>query len=525
MLFIVVLLSLSGIILIISSFVNNNEKYKNIIDDYKKIKECVRKYNKEKDHRCRHINDISNYINEDINIKRYSISSDGKWLIVKNLNKKLIEILKKEIKTDTKVEGNNLYISFFNLYKSTIIPKAVITMKPSDNIYTTTTIEWDYKESVTEGDFIKNFEWEGKKERYSEKGEYRVKLRIQDRNDNWSEWTEKVFKVKEIEGIRSITCGGNNLFIVYRNGKVEGLGQNKYGQLGTGLTENLNEKGILDILENVKQISSGEDHTLILQNNRKVKAVGRNNFGQLGNGDLINSTECVNVWGMEEILSVSAGKDFSAALTSKGEVMMWGNNEYTQLGEYDVLYRHIPKKVDGIKKVKQIALGHSHVVALLYDKTVVTWGSNIHGECGTGLKCRKQEPSVLSLTNVKYVACGKHFSFAVLENGKVYGWGINDNAQLGIEEMNDFLVPIEIPGINNVDILTCKNSFTVALTETGRVYTWGMYNNDYIYKTPTQLMGIKYAKDIASSNTNGYLLTENEEVLTWNGDIENLINI
>lgn len=523
MIYLLMFSSFIGLIILIRTMIKDKSSNIDIIKDYEIIKGAFKKCNRENGNKCRKMDTLKNYLDDNltVNLKKYSISSDSQWLILHDISEKIIESVTSNLDIRNKVEGNKLYLSFFNLNKSTIIPKAVITMKPSDNINTTTTINWDCKDSVVEGSEIKKVEWKDKKIRYSKKGKYKVELRVQDRNDNWSDWEEKEFDVAEIEGINSISCGGRNLFITFNNGNVKGFGNNKYGQLGNGLNENVLNIETLVRLENVKELSSGEDHTLILQHDRKVTALGRNNYGQLGNGALVNSAEIVEVWGMENIKQVEAGRDFSAALTSSGEVIMWGNNNNCQLGENDVLYRHVPNKLKGLDKVKQISLGHNHTLALLYDGTIISWGDNSHGQCGIGLISKKQESSVISLAGVAYVCAGNDFSLAVLENGKVIGWGRNNEGQLGINGTQVIINPTEIIGLEGIKKVKCKDSFTVAITKTGRVYTWGKYkiSDETYYSEPKLIEGIKYAKDVDVNYTNAYVLTKDEKVITWSSDL------
>jgi len=105
--------------------------------------------------------------------------------------------------------------------------------------------------------------------------------------------------------------------------------------------------------------------------------------------------------------------------------------------------------------VVQIATGGMHCVALTHDNRIITWGVNDQGACGrdtewdgglkdmdaksdasdsdeeeeNGLNPREAEPTAIPLdafpedTRFVHVAAGDSMSFAVTEEGFVYGWG------------------------------------------------------------------------------------------------------
>ncbi len=56
-------------------------------------------------------------------------------------------------------EDDTLYLSFLKFKVSEVDPVAVIKMFPNKDIRTTTHIEWNYQDSITEGNEIKEVEW------------------------------------------------------------------------------------------------------------------------------------------------------------------------------------------------------------------------------------------------------------------------------------------------------------------------------------------------------------------------------
>lgn len=82
-------------------------------------------------------------------------------------------------------------------------PTAVITHSPN-MIFIGKTIQWSYINSIDpDGDGIARIEWGGdKKNVYDKEGNYNIKLRVQDKEGNWSDWAEKSFIVLK-EGFKT----------------------------------------------------------------------------------------------------------------------------------------------------------------------------------------------------------------------------------------------------------------------------------------------------------------------------------
>lgn len=495
-----------------------------VLEDFRAIKRALGEFKKENINKMENILQLARYLEagKRVNLKRYEISEDERYLILKDVGKMNCQPFIDAVGGASRLEGGSLYLSFFKFKVSEVEPKAAIFMAPHVNITTTTSIEWSSQGSVAEGNEIRHEEWEGNKEIYSEPGRKTVRLRIQDRNENWSEWTEVHFEVTEIGGINGIQAGMDFLMILHNSGKVEAFGGNKFGQLGNGGQSTLKEKTFISSYENIEQIACGETHVLAKDYTGKVYGCGSNDFGQLGSGNRLNSRTPQKIWGLEKVKQLAAGKDFSGAVLMTGAVLTWGTNDFGQLGDEKPMYQELPKRVRNLSNVRQLALGQSHALALLYDGSVVAWGDNNRGQLGSGYKGKSTDLVTVNIKGVKQVAAGKDFSVALLENGKVLAWGNNNVGQCGFQNESELLFPREIPKLKGIVKLAVMNSFVLALTEIGGVYTWGCYDTecDVYYNTPLEIDGLKYIRDIAASYTTAYVLTEQEEILTWSDNID-----
>lgn len=78
---------------------------------------------------------------------------------------------------------------------------------------------------------------------------------------------------------------------------------------------------------------------------------------------------------------------------------------------------------------------------------------------------------------VSCVSAGSSHSSVVLENGRVYSWGLNIFGELGVceKELRVALVPMpaKLPDEIRFKDVACGGGFTLCLDEAGSVWSWG----------------------------------------------------
>ena len=253
-------------------------------------------------------------------------------------------------------------------------------------------------------------------------------------------------------------------------------GQNTFGQLGNGTTEESNSPVPVNGLHFVTSVAAGKRFSLALLADGSVRAWGSNVSGQLGDESNTTSHVPVEVLGLSAVKSISAGGSFALALLQNGEVRSWGENESGQLGTGDTNERTVPVAVKTLKNVKSVSAGADHALALLSNGTVMAWGSNEVGQLGTGNTKSSDVPvAVKGLSGVAAVAAGGNFSVAVLSNGTVKAWGNDENGQLGVvppeEGFSD--VPVQVSSLSGITAVAAGANHALALTGAGTVMAWG----------------------------------------------------
>ncbi|KAI9793141.1 MAG: hypothetical protein M1833_000826 [Piccolia ochrophora] len=209
--------------------------------------------------------------------------------------------------------------------------------------------------------------------------------------------------------------------------------------------------------------------------------------------------------------------------------------------------------------IVQIATGGMHVVALTHDNKIMTWGVNDQGALGrdtqwegnlkdidgdstdsedddNGLNPKESTPTTIPEdsfpkdTKFTQVAAGDSASFALTEEGSVYGWGTfrAGDGILGFSETTKIQkTPTLVPELKNITQVACGSNHALALTVKGNVLAWGsgqqyqlgrriVDRNRMAGLMPRELGTLKgKAKTIACGADHSFVLDKNDKVWAW----------
>jgi len=272
--------------------------------------------------------------------------------------------------------------------------------------------------------------------------------------------------------VNEVVAGGNHTCARLNAVKVKCWGDNQYGQLGLGDTQNRGDEPdemrshlpTIDVGNDVRTIAVGSDHSCVLLKVGVVKCWGRNNYGQLGLGSTTNQTSAklsksVNLGLGKTATAISAGGEHTCVILDDGTVKCWGRNNYGQLGLGDKMNRgsvtgqtvaSLPTvNLGPSRTAKAIAAGTHHTCALLDNDTLKCWGYNAFGQLGLGnTQSRGDEvyemgaslPSVSLGTGrkAKSIAAGGYHTCAILDDNTLKCWGNNAFGQLGLGNTQNY---------------------------------------------------------------------------------------
>jgi alpha-tubulin suppressor-like RCC1 family protein len=249
-----------------------------------------------------------------------------------------------------------------------------------------------------------------------------------------------------------ISAGYRRIFGIKEDNSLWAWGNNNYGALGTGNTDD--QKEPIKIMEDVAQVNAGYLHTLALKTDGSLWAWGYNAYGQLGDGTKDNKYSPVKI--MESVTQVAAGLFHTLVLKSDGSLWAWGQNLYSQLGDGTEIDKITPVKIiDG--RVAQIAAGDTHSLAIMTDGSLYAWGENDYGQLGNGKAGNSYEQNYpIKITDdVTKIAAGSEHTLAVKTDGSLWTWGKNSHGQLGQGIKNYSEVPIYVMNIGiTQDVIT-----------------------------------------------------------------------
>ncbi|WP_192930740.1 hypothetical protein [Deinococcus sp. AJ005] len=280
--------------------------------------------------------------------------------------------------------------------------------------------------------------------------------------------------VTGLTGVVAVAGGGNHSLALMHDGTVEVWGDNSSGQLGDGTIINRHLPVVIGGLKDVVSLAGGWDHSLALLADGTVVEWGSNTLGQVLNAWLTPKP----VADLGGVVSISAGTYFSLALLADGTVRAWGNNYDGQLGNDPMAEGHRithPISVPSLSGVVSLSAGVSHVLALMTDGTVQAWGLNDSGQLGDRTTTSRFTPrAVTGLTGVVSLSAAGNHSLAALSDGTIRSWGENAYGQVGDGTTVNRLTPVLVGGLERVVSLSAGSWFSTVLLADGTVRAWGL---------------------------------------------------
>jgi hypothetical protein len=276
----------------------------------------------------------------------------------------------------------------------------------------------------------------------------------------------------------------------------------------------------------------GDDtHAMALVNDSEhegeVFTWGASEYGQRGNGEhgfepKAKESEpeiakprnvAIPVPGLKHVIAIAAAANTDYALrevAGKTTVWAWGEN-HGRLGDGELTGPEecdgedhlqpcattpqeveLPALPEGVK-VTSIAAGKVAAYAILSNGDVLSWGTNDFGQLGDGAHTDSAVPVYVCavgakapcgsgsyLSGITAIAGGEAFALALNEEGDVFGWGNNGQAELGGSSSEECgksakecqMVPKRVEGLEHVSEVSAGGNYSLALSE-GDVYAWG----------------------------------------------------
>ncbi|MCK2000297.1 hypothetical protein MZM54_02700 [[Brevibacterium] frigoritolerans] len=324
----------------------------------------------------------------------------------------------------------------------------------------------------------------------------------------------------------------NSLLILTEEGKLFGIGANKFGNLGSIISANgipySSRVAAYTGINNVKKIGSGYEHSILQYNDGRYSTLGRNSYGELSTMDVNSKTTFVKNANLTSVTDIVSMNYSSFATTADSKFYSWGgrsgNEILNRVGNSNTPM--VVRDFSSISPIKYINGFTSRTIdggVLLQNGQFYTYGDN--WKKGTGISSGGHvlnNPLTNSNTNLPgsnftlvEAAQGSTHGVGISSDNKLYTWGYDgyNNLGLGYDYMEldggimatgglyAFQSPVTPSGETFVKAFAGMGESFVLTTE-GKVYAWGYnaYNRlglSQNTKVPTLVTSLPPIKDIA----------------------------
>ncbi|KAM0265404.1 hypothetical protein ACHAQJ_000246 [Trichoderma viride] len=270
-------------------------------------------------------------------------------------------------------------------------------------------------------------------------------------------------------GVVQISCGGMHVVALTRDNKILTWGVNDQGALGRDTNW---DGGLRDADKGEDSDSEDEDDTGINPKESTPTALSEEDFAP-----------------GTKFVQVEASDSASFALTEDGRVYGWGTFRSSDgiLGFTETIrIQSRPMLLPSLKNIKSIASGANHILALDHKGNVVAWGCGQQNQLGRRIIERNKMSSLipqgvgLPRGKIAKISCGSYHSFAIDNNGAVWGWGLNNFGEIGVENNAGeddavILKPVKISFLADHTVTDIAGGIhhSLACTEKGELFAWG----------------------------------------------------
>lgn len=300
-------------------------------------------------------------------------------------------------------------------------------------------------------------------------------------------------------------------------------GKNEYGQLGNGTTT-MQSVPITTIDEtNWADVNHARMHSVALKLDGTVWAWGNNLIGQLGNGTTTNSLVPVQVGSASDWATISPGNLHTVAQKTNGTLWGWGNTQAFEITNSPAPFYHTsPVQMSTDTDWNKIYGGYFKTFAIKNNGTLWGMGRNQSGDLGIG-----NTSSLLILTQIgiendwlKISAARDRFTIALKTNGTLWAWGNNENGRLGDGTTIERHSPVQI-GTSTWKDVAAGNFHCIGIKTDGTLWQWGSYgliNGTFLIpnsSSPTQVGTANNWKSVAAGLCTSYAIKEDNTLYAW----------
>jgi alpha-tubulin suppressor-like RCC1 family protein len=299
-----------------------------------------------------------------------------------------------------------------------------------------------------------------------------------------------------------------------------GAGQN--GVLGTSDTINRSSPTQIGSAYVWAKLYGGGNASMAKTITGELFAWGLNTYGSIFSNDTVSRSSPVQITtlgasGLQATSSpiqvgansnwatVSAGEINSTGLTTSGTLFVWGSGITGANGDSTTVARSSPVQLTSLS-YSQVAAGSSYFVTIVdnapyFGKRMLATGYNAQGQLGintvvassnlvgvsTMMASNASSPVQVGSSGVNYrsspvqigtdswyeMAAGGNHSLGINSSGSLFGWGYNQNGQVGDSTTINKSSPVQISSTTAWVDVEAGYNYSVVENSDGSIYTFG----------------------------------------------------
>jgi len=245
---------------------------------------------------------------------------------------------------------------------------------------------------------------------------------------------DTLFQIQATEKWTSVAAGGLHVLAISADSTLWGWGENANGELGLGYTDEVDTTAQINVTNHWRSISANISKSMAIRNDGTLWAAGYNYFGMLGTGDSMDRYLFTQIGASNDWKVVYAGGLFTLAIKQDGTLWGWGYNGDGELGMDNTTGIYFsPTQIGMENNWVSVSGGFRFALAMKADGTIWATGSNTNGQLGrpASVLLDSTFKQIGSDNDWKFIGAGALHSFAVRNNGTLWGWGDNEYGQLG----------------------------------------------------------------------------------------------
>lgn len=205
-----------------------------------------------------------------------------------------------------------------------------------------------------------------------------------------------------------------------------------------------------------------------------------------------------------------------------------GSDEYGQLGNGGIINTSLntPTQVDLATNWQKVYAGPFNTFAIKQDGTLWGCGRNNLGQLGDGTTTNRNTfVQVGTSADWSAISVGKYFTVGIKTDGTLWTWGDNYYGQLGDGTNVGKFVPTKIGNATDWQIIACGPEHVVAQKTSGTVWAWGNgqngalgINNDANFNIP-KLVNITNLLSVSCGYYLSLVIKNDNKLYAWGTNV------